>query len=136
MRHPSSPLAWVIKRQGDMATDLFRINSTTYCLRVDFKVMEGWKQIFLTIFFVFSGAFHFSAHAETRQFATQVSEDMLKICKTSATLCKKEDLIPKHLDELNWHVSEEMLKRCKISALICKKENLNPEHLAELAGAK
>jgi hypothetical protein len=119
-----------------MAIDLFRINLTTNCFCFDFKVMGAWKQIFLTIFFVFLGAFHFSAHAETKQFATQVSEDMLRKCETSATICKKEDLIPKHLDELNWHVSEEMLKRCKISALLCKKEDLNPEHLAELAGTK
>ena len=132
MRHPSSPLAWAIKRQENMHTKILRYNLATYCCCRDFEVMGALKPMFLTVSFVFLGAFHFSEHAEAVHSAGHRSGDMLEKCKVSAKLCKKEDLIPEHLDMFDSYFSDIMLKKCKISTVLCKKEDLLPEHLEEL----
>ena len=72
------------------------------------------------------------AQAEESPLNKRLSLDMLKTCKLSTALCKIEDLLPEHLDILNWHLSEDMLKTCKFSKVLCKKEDLIPEHLEEL----
>ena len=76
---------------------------------------------------------HFSyARAEESPLSKGLSLDMLNKCKLSIVLCKKEELLPEHLDILNWHLSEDMLKSCKLSTVLCKKEELLREHLNEL----
>ena len=72
------------------------------------------------------------AQAEESPLNKRLSLDMIKTCKLSTALCKIEDLLPEHLDILNWHLSEDMLKTCKLSKVLCKKEDLIPEHLEEL----
>jgi hypothetical protein len=72
------------------------------------------------------------AQAEESPLNKRLSLDMLKTCKLSTALCKIEDLLPEHLDILNWHLSEDMLKTCKLSKVLCKIEDLIPEHLEEL----
>ena len=115
-----------------MDTNLSRYSLTADYFCRNFGVVGASKQIFLAISIVFLVAFHFSAHADTSQSAYQLSEDMLKDCKISKTPCKKEELIPEHLDMLNRHLSENMLLLCKISKTLCKEEDLIPEHLEEL----
>ena len=83
-----------------MGTNLFSNIVATYCFCRDFEIIGALIQIFLAISFVFLGAFHFSAHAKTKQSAGHLSEEMLKTCIISATLCKKEDLLPEHLEEM------------------------------------
>ena len=72
------------------------------------------------------------ARAEENQLSKKLSLDMLNQCKLSTVLCKKEDLLPEHLDILNWYLGEDMLNKCKLSTLLCKQEDLIPEHLEEL----
>ena len=40
------------------------------------------------------------AQAEESPLSKRLSLDMLNTCKLSIVLCKKEDLLPEHLDEL------------------------------------
>jgi len=45
--------------------------------------------------------FHVSyAQAEESPLSARLSLEILKTCKWSRALCKKEDLLPEHLDEL------------------------------------
>ena len=72
------------------------------------------------------------AQAEESPLYKRLSLDMLNTCTLSTVICKKGDLLPEHLDILNWHLSEDMLNTCKLSTVLCKQEDLIPEHLEEL----
>ena len=72
------------------------------------------------------------AQAEEIPLSKRLSLDLLNTCKISMVLCKKEDLLPEHLDIINRHSSEVMLNTCKTSIVLCKKENLLHEHLVIL----
>ena len=61
------------------------------------------KNLFLAIFAIitFLTPLHVShARAEESSRYKRLSLDMLNTCKLSTVLCKKEDLIPEHLEEL------------------------------------